>query len=176
MYLPGTILKLREQRPPTVVAGPEVEIIDKNGKGTGKYKREEVEQPFPYNHVRVIGPSPLTYTHQRGAESPDRQPYDGADAQGVIIQPVSEFAMTLDEPYGKLRRLYEITELPEEEFTHPVVRVHRGPSAIAGPTPEEVFADKAPADTQPDVPRTAKRVGSPLEDPRPKTKPVSPLD
>ena len=173
MYEPGTILELKEQRPPTTVEGPEVEIIDKNGKPTGKFKREQVEQPFPYNRVRVLGPSPIVYSRQRGSEAPDREPYVGPDAQGVIIQPESAFAMTLDEPYGKLRRLYDITELPEIVVEQPRVVVHRGPSALPGPTPEEVFSGSSPEPV--DAPRTAKAPSSPLEDPRPLTRPVSPL-
>jgi hypothetical protein len=187
MYEEGTILTLKEQRPPTLVDGPEVEeevevdVIGEDGEPTGekaveiKKTKTQVEQPFPYNRVRVIGPSFITYSRQRGSEDPEKEPYYGTDALGVIIVPESGFAATLDEPYGKLRRLYEIEQLPEpilEEVR--VVKRPPSPSALAGPTPEEVFAGNQPIGDS--APRTAPNPRSPLEDPRPTAKRVSPLD
>ena len=168
MYQEGTILTLKEQRPPTVVDGPEVDVpvVDEEGNPTGEVRREksQVEQPFPYNRVKVVGVSFITYNRTRGSEDPTKEEYVGQDAVGVIITPESGFAATLDEPYGKLRRLYDIEQLPEIIIEQPKVVVRRGPSALAGPTPEETFRGSAPAV---EAPRTAPNPASPLEDPRP---------
>ena len=171
MYEEGTILVLKEQREPTITE-IEVTVLGKNGKPTTKTEVQQVEEEFPYNRVKVIGPSFIRHIKNLGMDA-KKEPYTGQDAQGVIITPAGgAFGATIDEPYGKLRRMYDIAELPENTFEAPKVTVHRGPSAVSGPTPEEVFGGTEPVD----APRTAANpVHSPLPDPRPDTPDVSPL-
>jgi hypothetical protein len=96
----------------------------------------ETDEPFPYNQVRVVGESPINHVHGD---------WSGTDAAGVIVQPVTNFGATLDEPFGKLRALYDVESIPEPpEITQTSVRVIDSRSAQAGPTPEEVFEAKAP--------------------------------
>ena len=176
MYEEGTILRLKEQRPPTIVDGPDVEVpmLDEEGKETGEvsHERSQVEVPFPYNRVRVVGTSFITYTRPPGSDDLTKESYEGQDAIGIIITPETSFAATLDEPYGKLRRLYDIEALPEHIIEQPKVVVRRGPSAIAGPSPEDVFRGDNTVD---EAPRSARNPKSPLEDPRPSAEPTSPL-
>lgn len=115
MYEPDTILALKEQREPD----------------------EETGEEFPYNRVRVVGESPIAHG--------DKGTWTGGDARGVIIVPLTNFGSTLDEPFGKLRELYDTESIPEHEA--PVaqpVRVIQAETAAAGLTPEEVFAAEAP--------------------------------
>lgn len=115
MYEPDTILSLKEQREPD----------------------EETNEPFPYNEVRVVGESPVSHA--------DKGDWTGTDARGVIIVPLTNFGSTLDEPFGKLREIYDVKSIPEVEVdVAPKIRVINSSSAQAGPTPEEVFAEKAP--------------------------------
>lgn len=121
MYEPGSILTLKEPRPP-----------EKNEKD------EEIE--FPYNRVEVVGQSPInhgvTASEWSGA---------AADGQGVIIKPLTSFGSTLDEPYGKLKELYDVESIPQHEApAAQPVKVVNATSGSAGPTPEEVFATEAP--------------------------------
>lgn len=92
--------------------------------------------PFAYNRVRVIGKSPVS--HVRGT-------WEGADADGVILEPLNNFGGVLDEPYGKVNLMYEVESVPEPvmitERTHRIINAN---TAAAGQTPEEVFAQKAP--------------------------------
>jgi hypothetical protein len=125
---------------------------------TLKEQREpdpETEEEFAYNRVRVVNESPVAH---------DRGDWQGADARGVIIVPLSNFGGTLDEPFGKLRELYDVESIPEH--TAPVeqpVRVINQGTASAGPTPEEVFAAEAPG-TPPEDGQTRGRT-SPLGEP-----------
>lgn len=139
MYQADTILKLKEQRDPDPETGEE----------------------FPYNRVRVVGPSPID-----GAVRPGE--WSGGDAQGVILTPLTNFGATIDEPFGKLRALYDVEHIPE--VLVPVqtqVRVIDSSTAAAGPTPEEVFAKEAPG-VPPEPGQTRARTPlSPLDDPRP---------
>lgn len=115
MYAADTILVLKEQRDPDPETGEE----------------------FPYNRVRVVNQSPVSHGH--------KGEWTGPEAQGVIIVPLSNFGSTLDEPFGKLKRIYDVEEIPELVPNVPGhIRVIQGGTAQAGPTPEEVFADKAP--------------------------------
>lgn len=138
MYATDTILELKEKRTTD-------EYLEKNG------------QPFPYDEVRVIGKSPIA--HNRNTD------YTGEDAQGVIVQPATAgaFGSNLDEPFGKLRDLYNVKTLPEPvEVEEPRVRIIDANTSEAGETPEEVFAREAPGKPRdPD----AGPVGSPLPDP-----------
>lgn len=115
MYEPNTVLALKEQRP----------------------NDPETDEPFPYNRVRVVGESPVSHA--------DKGDWKGGDARGVIIVPLTNFGSTLDEPFGKLREMYKVESVPEVEIeVAPKIRVVNATSAQAGPTPEEVFASKAP--------------------------------
>lgn len=115
MYAPDTILTLKQPHEPD----------------------EETGEAFPYNRVRVIGRSPVSHA--------DKGKWTGADAEGVVIVPLTNFGATLDEPFGKLTTLYDVAELPVKEVvTEQRVRIIDSSTADAGPTPEEVFAVQAP--------------------------------
>lgn len=107
---------------------------------------------FPYDTVRVVGQSPINHGASIGS-------WEGADGQGVIVQPNTEFGSTLDEPYGKLRALYNVESIPEVVIEAPQIRVVSSASSQAGKTPEEAFEEVA-------GPKSATRVKTP----------VSPLD
>lgn len=146
MYARDTILTLKEQRDPD----------------------PETQEVFAYNKVRVVGESPVQHT--------SRGDYTGEDSKGVIIVPIANFGGTLDEPFGKLRQLYDVTEVPETTIQPPSpIRVIDSSTAQAGPTPEEVFKEQAPG--VPPLPgqirgRTPR---SPLDDPGPESA-KGPLD
>ncbi len=129
MYEPNTILTLKEQHPDIVV--PQKEDPD-----TGRIRKQH-KIPFPYNKVRVVGRSPVDHGQRGGG-------WEGVGAAGVIIEPLTGFGSNLDEPYGKLQKLYEVTEIPTNEIEVTPVRVIRSTSQSAGPTPEEVFAVSSP--------------------------------
>lgn len=102
MYKPGTILVLKDPQ-------------------------SKPDEPFPYDRVRVIGPSPISYSASSS--------WDGVGAQGVVISPVEHFDATIDEPYGKLLEVYTIESEPEAQ---PIIQgqvIH----VEEGPTPEDVF-------------------------------------
>lgn len=148
MYEPNTELTLKEQRPPDGETG----------------------EDFPYNKVRVVGPSPISHA---GAAAE----WEGPTAAGVIITPLTNFGSTLDEPLGKLQALYDVTYVPETEVdVEPKVKVIRSTSGSAGPTPEEVFKTEAPGEP-PEEGQIRRRtpMQSPLDDPRPAAN-ASPLD
>lgn len=113
MYEIGTVLALKEQREPD----------------------EETGEEFAYNTVKVLGESPVQKT--------SRGDWTGADARGVIIQPTANFGGNLDEPFGKLRTLYNVESVPEPEAFPAAPMVVARPAAM-GPTPEDVFAAEAP--------------------------------
>jgi hypothetical protein len=132
MYAPGTILRLKEQRAPTEKLDRDTgEPVLKGPKG----REKPVMLEFPYNRVRVIGRSPVSYTND----------WSGADAVGVIITPLTDFAGNLDEPFGKLNQLYEVESIPERKVPEKIeVKIIDAATNEAGPTPEEVFAREAP--------------------------------
>ena len=106
----------------------------------------------PYNHVKVIGQSPINH-------GTIQTEWIGAQGQGVIVQPLDGFGATLDEPYGKLQDLYEIDTVPDN-----VVPV--GPQVEyipqdGSPSPEDIFRTEA---SEPEL-----EVSEPA-------KPLSPLD
>jgi hypothetical protein len=101
VYKPDTILALKEPRTE----------YDEDGAVVG--------EAFPYDRVRVIGQSPVN--HATIATE-----WTGANGQGVIVEPLTEFGANLDEPFGRLQELYVVESLPEP-----------------GPSPEQVFADEA---------------------------------
>lgn len=148
MYTPGTTLTLKSPKDPD----------------------PETDEPFPYNEVEVIGPSPIDHGGARGGD------WEGASASGVIIRPLTNFGSTLDEPLGKLQALYDVKDVPETFVETPKIRVIDSSSQSAGPTPEEVFAVEAPGNPSEDGERVrTPLVESPLEDPR-KPANASPLD
>lgn len=150
MYTPGTILELKQQREPD----------------------DETGEEFPYNRVTVIGASPVDHGGARGGD------WSGAEAAGVIIQPLTNFGANLDEPLGKVQALYDVVSIPETVIESPKIRVIDAHTSQAGPTPEEVFAKEAPGEAPEEGQtrgRTKPNVDSPLEDPR-KPKNASPLD
>lgn len=118
-----------------------------------KDPRSTEEDPFPYDRVEVVGQSPIH--HGVRAEE-----WEGAQGQGVIIKPLNGFGATLDEPYGKLRDLYNVESTPVREAPAEA-RVKLLTQADLGPSPEEAFADQAK--------RSSKR-------PTNKPKRTSPLD
>jgi hypothetical protein len=133
MYERDTILTLKEQRDPDPETGEE----------------------FAYNKVQVIGPSPVSHA--------DKGDWTGSDAAGVIIVPLANFGGTLDEPFGKLRELYDVTEIPEfvaAQQPEALIRTKQGPPK---PTPEDVFKAEAPG-TPPEEGQTRAR-SKPLGDP-----------
>lgn len=133
MYAKDTILTLKKKRKPD----------------------PETKEEFPYNVVRVIGESPVSHAHKGD--------WTGPDAAGVIIVPLTNFGATLDEPFGKLRDIYEVTEIPETVIQEQKIRVIDSSTSQAGPTPEEVFAKDAPG-VAPEPGQTRGRT-SPLGDP-----------
>jgi hypothetical protein len=115
MYADNTILTLKVQRDPD----------------------KETGEAFAYNQVKVIGRSPISHAH--------KGKWQGGDAEGVILSPLSNFGGTLDEPFGKCVQLYDVESIPERVINAPQpIRVIDAQSAEAGPTPEEIFAKEAP--------------------------------
>lgn len=146
MYARDTVLTLKEQREPD----------------------PETDEVFAYNVVRVVGESPVQHT--------SRGDYMGEDAKGVIIVPIANFGGTLDEPFGKLRQLYDVTEVPDTMIQPPSpIRVIDSSTAQAGPTPEEVFKDKAPGVPPEPGQIRGRTLRSPLDDPGPESA-KGPLD
>jgi hypothetical protein len=137
MFKAGTILTLKVQRE----ADPE----------TG--------EEFPYNRVRVIGSSPISHPGEKKADGTPK--WVGQDADGCIIEPLSTFAGNLDEPYGKLKKLYDVEFVPPEVEVVREVRIKVQQPEDMGPTPEDVFAEQAAGD--PDAPRRFEPKPSPLD-------------
>lgn len=108
MYETGTVLELKKKRRPD----------------------KETKEAFAYNEVVVIGQSPISYG---GAGE-----WSGVAATGVIICPVTNFGGNLDEPFGKLQKLYSVKSIPEQ--TQIPVGPMSIPIARPGASPEEVFA------------------------------------
>jgi hypothetical protein len=97
----------------------------------------ETDEEFAYNRVKVIGRSPISHAH--------KGKWTGAEAEGVILSPLSNFGGTLDEPFGKCVQLYDVESIPERTINvAQPIRVIDAQSGEAGPTPEEVFAREAP--------------------------------
>lgn len=144
MYAKDTILTLKEPRSPD----------------------EETGEDFAYNRVRVIGQSPVSKGDDKG--------YTGPDADGVLLEGLTNFGGNLDEPFGRVKELYDVESIPEVEVEQrQTVRIVDAQSAQAGPTPEEVFADEAPG-VAPEPGQTRGRT-SPFEEVR-GPKGSSPLD
>jgi hypothetical protein len=171
LYQPGTILKLKEPRDAEAATDPytgQPRMKRRRDPKTGENvdTKDVLMVDFPYNEVEVVGHSPV---------ATDRGQWKGSDAQGVIIQPRSNFGGNLDEPFGKLRQLYDVVSIPEREVPAEItIKPINTASAEAGPTPEEVFAVEAPG-TPPDP--GARRGRTPFDDvkPEPGTHGTSPL-
>lgn len=145
MYQAGTILTLKKQREPdteTRDALKKQAAAEKDAKVKKELEKKAEETPaieFPYNRVRVIGPSPIS-RHVKGD-------WTGADAAGVLLTGLTNFGATLDEPFGWLRTLYDVEEIPSEPQS---AITHKDQAAILAAahnvpeTPEEIFAAKAP--------------------------------
>ncbi len=122
-----------------------------------KDPRSTEDVPFPYDRVKVVGQSPVDH----GLRSAQ---WSGNNGQGVIVTPLEGFASTIDEPYGKLQRLYDVEQMPSVEV--PVVgTVEIKSSEQAGPSPEDVFAavaEKQEADGR-SAPKPRAPVTSPLD-------------
>lgn len=137
MYASNTILTLKEQHP----------------------NDPETDEVFPYNEVKVIGPSPVSH----GGQSE----WSGQAAVGVILVPTANFGSTLDEPLGKVQALYDVKSVPDEEIeVAQKIRIYDSATASAGPSPEEVFAAKAPGPKPSEGQSRGRTKMSPLEDPR----------
>jgi hypothetical protein len=97
-----------------------------------KEPRSTEDEVFPYDVVEVVGQSPINHG----------QDPDWGSGQSVIIRPYGDvFAATLDEPYNKLRELYEIVHVPDpEEVEAPIVK-HLTQRQL-GPSPEDVFREQ----------------------------------
>lgn len=126
-----------------------------------KKPRSTDDAVFPYDKVRVVNRSPINHS--------GTSDWEGADAEGVIIQPLTGFDANSDEPFGKLAALYDVAELPDTSVDpeSQKIRVVDTATAAAGKTPEEVFAEEAPGEPGVDGKRGRTPRESPLEDPRP---------
>lgn len=123
MYARNTILKRREPFvAPNAEADPPVE-------GDARHI---------YNHVRVIGESPVA--HMGGP-----QQWEGVGSRGVIIEPLDGFGGSVDRPLGELQRDYVIEQEPAPTVIQPSIRVINAQTREAGPTPEDVFREAANA-------------------------------
>jgi hypothetical protein len=150
MYVPNTILALKEPKPP-------VKVPKREDPDTGRVRKAH-EIPFAWNEVRVVGQSPIAHT---------------AGDPGVILEPLTYHGSTLDEPLSKVQRLYDIKEEPVEEVVIEPIRVIRAGTRDAGPSPEEIF-EKEGGGVPPEPGQTRGRT-SPLGDDLPPKGPDSPL-
>lgn len=156
MFTAGTILELKKPRPAEEKRNRDDEVVMVKDPKTGESTDKPVMQEFPYNRVEVVGPSPVVHVGQ--------SEWTGADAEGVIIRPLTEFGGNLDEPVGKIKQLYNVVSVPEPQVYKPEVRVVEATTAMAGPTPEEVFAKEAPGKPPK---RGQHRARTPFEDVKP---------
>lgn len=124
----------------------------------------EPERLFPYNRVKVVGRSPINHGHSEKG-------WQGSDADGYIVQPLTDFAANLDEPYGKLSALYSVAELPDESIAENVVASDRGfhqvrPAKVQALTPEEVLRGQRTEPLSAEPPKRSGNVldGSPLDE------------
>jgi hypothetical protein len=151
LYVEETILALKEPK-----------YIDDEGKTRplSEFTGKKGEEPrlFPYNRVKVIGQSPINYAHRD-------EGWEGTEAHGVIIQPMTEFSSTLDEPYGRLVRMYDVEHVPVDDVVEGAVASDRGFTQVPAsrnlpPSPEEVFRL---ARENPDAPPSPTRVKTPMD-------------
>lgn len=101
-----------------------------------KDTRSTKKDPFAYDEVRVVGASPVDHGQ--------RTVWEGTNAQGVILTPLTAFASTIDEPYGKVAKLYNVKHMPDEvEIVAGTVKIIA--QEELGPSPEDVFAQDTEA-------------------------------
>lgn len=136
MYFPGTRLKLKAPRSVPAVAE------DKEK----KIKAQKAE-PFAYDEVEVVGQSPVSHSAGTG--------WDGVDGQGVILRPLTAFGGLIDEPFGKVMSLYEVTYEPDPNDPGLAPQKPK-----LGPSPEDQF--KREAGNVPQSPTRVKTPHSPL--------------
>jgi hypothetical protein len=104
------------------------------------------EKPYAYDRVKVVGQSPVQHVSDSGSL------WAGADATGIIIQPLTEYAPTIDKPAGQLEELYYVESYPLDPITQePLTPENTSPYA---PTPEQVLRKAAQDD--PEAPRRPK--------------------
>lgn len=112
---------------------------------------------YPYDRVEVIGQSPVHHATASGSV------WAGADATGFIVRPLTEFAPTVDKPYGELAAAYEIEEYPNDPITGNPITPESNPRNA--PTPEQILAaaarDEAPAPRRPRAPSVQDNALSP---------------
>lgn len=136
-----------------------------------KERRSTKDNLFPYDEVEVVGASPVT--KQISSE------WNGSNGQGVIITPLTEFAATIEEPFGKLQVIYKVKALPDEREELTQARVRDIPERQLGDSPEETFAktSKNEEKSRAARPKKEKAKPSPLNDlvPEEEAK-ISPLD
>lgn len=100
---------------------------------TLKEPRGTKDEPFPYDRVKVIGASPVNHADASSE-------WAGNNGQGVLVTPLAGFGANLDEPFGRLRELYEVESIPERKLAAPVGAIQ---AAEYDPkTPEEIFENE----------------------------------
>lgn len=181
MYQNDTILTLKTPRWRPLIDGEPGDWTDKD---YDTFALEVAEDPtvgeeFPYNRVRVVGPSPIVHQDREGHGA-----WVGTNANGVIIQPIAGFDSNVDYPLGFIQSRYDIESVPEvadpQDMAYGLPRRYTRVdlSQTGLPTPEEVFAKEAPptgderpsrkvADplgVQAEIDAAATRVGGPLGD------------
>ncbi len=104
---------------------------------------KEPNEEDPYNHVEVVGQSPIQHATGSGSM------WAGADAFGFIIRPLDQFGPTLAKPLGLLNELYEVEAWPDDPVTGEPLNPQNNPRHA--PSPEQVLAEAAR--TQPAPPK-----------------------
>lgn len=99
------------------------------------------DTPYPYDRVQVVGQSPVQHVSASGSV------WAGADATGYIVRPLTDFAPTVDKPFGQLQELYEIESYPLDPVTQEPIRPENNPRNQ--PSPEQLLARAAAESDQP---------------------------
>lgn len=117
---------------------------------TLKEPRSTKDEVFAYDRVQVIGASPINHANVSSE-------WAGNNGQGVLVTPLSGFGANIDEPFGRLRELYDVESIPERKLAAPVGAIQ---AAEYDPkSPEEIFED---AQGGPERVKEPKRKPSPL--------------
>lgn len=151
MYVPGTILTLKDQRE----TDPE----------TGEV--------YAYNEIEFVTTSPVSILDTEG--------WTGEDATFCVLVPRSNFGGTINRPFGQIRELYEIKSVPagpglaavdalpeiksveQQEAERAALIAERQLQLKAQRPPEQVFAEEAPGKA-PEAGEIRARTTSPLPD------------
>lgn len=99
---------------------------------------------YPYDRVKVVGQSPVQHATASGSV------WAGADATGYIITPLTDFAPTVDKPFGELSEQYEIESFPLDPITQEPIRPENNPQNR--PSPEQLLARAAADSDEPKRP------------------------